>query len=76
MSDIIKLIPLHYKFTGATNDKEYAGYEHILLEQNGCPVTMFHVDLLWTTPEHKEIHEKLCQGQTIECELILREVTK
>ena len=76
MSDIIKLIPLHYEFTGVRGGKEYAGFEHVLLEHGGCPVTMFHVDLLWTTPEHQAIHAKLCKGETVECELTFTEVTK
>jgi len=68
-----KLIPLPYDFTGKTG-KRYTGYEDILLEQNGCPMCMFHVDLLWTTDEHRAIHERLCAGETVEVELTFKAV--
>lgn len=69
-----KLKPLQYKFTQRHTGKEFLGFEHILLEVDGCPITMFHVDLLWNTPEHKEIHERLCQGETVEVELTFKAV--
>ena len=35
---------------------------------------MFHVDLLWNTPEHKAIHERLCNGETVEVEMYFKAV--
>jgi len=68
-----KLIPLKYDFTGKSG-KRYVGYEQVMLEQDGQPVTMFHVDLLWNTPEHKAIHERLCAGESVEVEMTFRAV--
>ena len=69
-----KLIPLKYDFTGKTG-RRFEGYDHILLEQDGIPVCMFHVDLLWTTPEHQEIHARLCKGETVEVEVTFKAVS-
>ena len=68
-----KLIPLQYDFTGKTG-KRFVGYEQVMLQQDGSPATMFHVDLLWNTPEHKAIHERLCAGETVEVEMTIRAV--
>ena len=46
----------------------------LMLDNQNYPVALFHIDLLWTTPEHRAIHEKLSAGQTVICEMRLREV--
>jgi hypothetical protein len=66
-----KLKPLPYNFTDK-NGNTYAGFEQVLLEQDGQPATLFHVDLLWNTPEHKEIHERLCAGETVDVDITFK----
>ena len=59
----VTLVPLQY---GSHS------IEQILLLDYGLdPVTIFHIDLLWTDrlSEHREIHEKLSDGTTVECEV-------
>ena len=73
MDDTVELVPLEYKFNGR-NGNVYQGYEQVMLKQNGCPVLVFHVDLLWTTLEHRDIHDKLRNGETVECRMIFEEV--
>jgi hypothetical protein len=70
----IKLRPLPYNFTQKSTGRLISGFEQILLEADGSPLTMFHVDLLWNTPEHKAIHERLCAGETVEVEMTFKAV--
>ena len=63
-----KMIPLPIPHKGTTI------YEQIVLSQDGYPFALFHVDLLWNTPEHKEIHERLCAGETVEVEMFFKAV--
>jgi len=69
-----KLIPLKYDFIGKTG-KHFDGYEKVLLEYDGCPETVFHVDLLWNDFEHTEIHKRLCDGETVDVEIQVRDIT-
>lgn len=69
----ITLVPLKYDFRDK-NGKRYVGYEQAMLVQDGQPMTMFHIDLLWNITEHKEIHERLCAGETVEVEVNFRMV--
>lgn len=72
---LIELVPLHCGVS------KYAGpdkiiREQFLMKQDGYPVALLHVDLLWNTPEHKELRERLMAGETLTVEVAFKEVQR
>lgn len=68
-----RLIPLKHNYT-YRDGRVSSGFEQIVLEYDGIPAALFHVDLLWNTPEHKAIYERLCAGETVEVEIFVKAV--
>ena len=70
---LIELVPLHCGVSKYAEPGEVIR-EQILMKQDGYPAALFHVDLLWNTPEHKDIHERLMAGETLTVEVTFKEV--
>jgi hypothetical protein len=71
MDNRVTLVPAEDTWNGKPH------YEMIVMKQDGMSAFIFQVDFLWTNdPAHQEIHGKLCRGETVECELTLREIEK
>ena len=62
----VTLVPMQYD--------SHAIEQILMLDYNLYPTALFHIDFLWTSGEHREIHDKLSDGMTVECELTFKEV--
>ena len=64
--DQVILVPLKYE--------GHAIEQVLMLDFNSYPTALFHIDFLWTTDEHRDIHDKLNNGETVTCTLSLKEI--
>ena len=68
VKQVVTLVPLQYS--------EHSIDQILVLDDENYPVCMFFIGFFWTTPEHRDIHDKLSKGMQVQCELMLTEVQR